>query len=82
MAAWFEVGSADRSNLLAATRINRAAQQAGITTRIVVVPGASHTWHLWRRAFADALPWAVTQMEQPTLGTGAAAGGRARMPGS
>ena len=63
LAGWFEVGGSDRENLLAARHMDRAAREAGIESHLVVVPGATHTWHLWRRAFADALPWAATRME-------------------
>ena len=69
MAGWFEVGSADRPNMLAARHMEQIARQAGIVTHLVVVPGASHTWHLWRRAFADALPWAAARMQTAAGGT-------------
>ena len=67
IAGWFEVGSADGPNYRAVVKMSRAAQTAGFETHVVVVPRASHTWHLWVRALSDAFPWTASR-----LGLGAA----------
>ncbi|ROS44442.1 S-formylglutathione hydrolase FrmB [Amycolatopsis thermoflava] len=62
LGGWFEVGDADDDPLAAARTLEPAAARAGITTRLVVVPGGGHDFVLWRQAFADALPWLVSRV--------------------
>lgn len=55
--AWFETGDADPAPLQAATELAPLAAAAGIQTCEVVLPGRGHTFDVWSRALADALPW-------------------------
>ncbi|GAA4801358.1 hypothetical protein GCM10023200_42780 [Actinomycetospora chlora] len=57
LGGWFEVGDADPEPAAAASTLVPAAQRAGITTCSVVVPGGTHTFDVFSRAFADSLPW-------------------------
>jgi S-formylglutathione hydrolase FrmB len=57
MGGWFEVGTADPEPLAAAQQLVPLAQQAGITTCLVLVPGGGHTFDVFSQAFADSLPW-------------------------
>jgi S-formylglutathione hydrolase FrmB len=57
MGGWFEVGTADRDPLAAQQTLAPLAQQAGIATTAVEVPGAGHDFDLFAKAFADSLPF-------------------------
>jgi S-formylglutathione hydrolase FrmB len=61
-AAWFEVGGADGGTHRAVVRLAGAARDAGLDTRLVVLPRAHHTWRVWRRSFQDALPWLMERL--------------------
>lgn len=56
MAGWFEVGGEDTVPKDQEAQLATAARAAGIETCIRVLPGG-HDYGVWRRAFADALPW-------------------------
>ena len=57
LGGWFEVGGDDGQPLTAAQQLVPLAQRAGITTCLVVVPGAGHTFDVWSAAFSSSLPW-------------------------
>ncbi len=57
LAGWLEVGSDDTNAEAAARTLAPLARHAGITTRLVTIPGDGHTFALWRAALADSLPW-------------------------
>jgi S-formylglutathione hydrolase FrmB len=57
LGGWFQVGGDDGQPLAAAQQLVPLAQQAGITTCLVVVPGAGHTFDVWSAAFSSSLPW-------------------------
>jgi S-formylglutathione hydrolase FrmB len=57
LGGWFEVGDDDGQPLAASRMLAAMARSAGIATQLVVIPGESHTFTLWRKAFADSLPW-------------------------
>jgi S-formylglutathione hydrolase FrmB len=59
---WFQVGSLDAEPLAAAQRLAPLARAAGITTCLVVVPGAGHTFDLWTAAFRQSLPWLASRL--------------------
>lgn len=61
-AGWFEVGSSDNGSDRAVARLARAASDAGLDTRLVVLRNAHHTWRVWRDSFEDALPWLVARL--------------------
>jgi len=62
LAGWFEVGGADGSVTRAVRRAARDAALHGIVTEVRILPHARHTWRVWHRAFADALPWLVARL--------------------
>ncbi len=57
LAGWFEVGTDDGGPLAAQQTLVPLAQQAGITTQAVEVPGGTHSFALFAQAFADSLPF-------------------------
>ncbi len=57
MGGWFEVGTADPEPLAAAQQLAPLAQQAGITTCLVLIQRGGHTFDVFAQAFADSLPW-------------------------
>jgi S-formylglutathione hydrolase FrmB len=57
LAGWFEVGDQDGDPLAAAQQLASLTRAAGGSAQLVVVPGQSHTFVLWRQAFADSLRW-------------------------
>jgi S-formylglutathione hydrolase FrmB len=59
LGGWFEVGSADRQPLAAARALASLAERKGVSVHLVVLPGAGHTFPVWRRALRDSLPWLV-----------------------
>ena len=61
-AAWFEVGGADGGTHRAVVRLAASAKDAGLDTELVVLPGAHHTWRVWRRSFEDSLPWLLDRL--------------------
>jgi S-formylglutathione hydrolase FrmB len=69
LAGWFEVGGADGQPLAAAQQLVPLAQQAGIATCLVVVPGGGHTFDVWSAAFRSSLPWMAGRLGlvPPTL---------------
>ena len=62
LAGWFAVGGSDGGTTRAVVAMGRKARAHGIRTRLTVMPGAHHTWRVWRSAFADAQPWLATQL--------------------
>ncbi len=58
--AWFEVGADDRGPLAGARRLNAAAIEAGMTTRLVIRSG-QHNFTFWSEAFRHALPWLASR---------------------
>ena len=62
MAGWFEVGSSDGGTTHAVLATAGLSRRAGIDTHIVLLHHAHHTWRVWRRCFADALPWAAVRL--------------------
>jgi enterochelin esterase-like enzyme len=65
LGGWFEQGNADPQSFAAATKLASLSEKAGIATRMVTVPGAAHTFTLWRAAFNDALSWTVARLVPP-----------------
>jgi S-formylglutathione hydrolase FrmB len=61
LSGWFEVGGADGGTTVAVRHMFKATQAAGIDTHLVVLPGAHHTWRVWRQALIDAFPFAATR---------------------
>jgi S-formylglutathione hydrolase FrmB len=57
LAGWFEVGAQDTGPLRAERFLVPLAERAGIDVHFVVLPDQSHTFHFWRQALADSLPW-------------------------
>ena len=57
LGGWFQVGGDDGQPLAAAQQLVPLAQKAGITTCLVVVPDAGHTFDVWSAAFSSSLPW-------------------------
>jgi S-formylglutathione hydrolase FrmB len=57
LGGWFEVGSVDTRPLQAQQQLVPLSRAAGITTCAAIVPGESHSFHLWTAAFRDSLPW-------------------------
>ncbi len=68
LAGWFEVGAHDTGPLHAERYLAPLAERAGIVTQLVVVPGQSHTFHFWRQALVDSLPWLVDRMRSTPSG--------------
>lgn len=62
LGGWFEAGSADTEPLAAVQQLAPLAQRAGITTCLVVVPGAGHTFDVWSAAFRSSLPWMASRL--------------------
>jgi enterochelin esterase-like enzyme len=62
IAGWFEVGGADGGTTRAIIETEALARASGMETHLVIVPGARHTWRMWRRGFSDALPWVVSRL--------------------
>jgi poly(3-hydroxybutyrate) depolymerase len=58
--AWFEVGDDDRGPLAGARRLNAAAIEAGMTTRLVIRSG-QHNFTFWSDSFRHALPWLASR---------------------
>ena len=82
MAGWFEVGSRDGGTTHAVQEMADLSSRAGIETHIVLLHHAHHTWRVWRRCFADALPWTagrlgLTDNSHSPLGPRPVVGGRA-----
>jgi enterochelin esterase-like enzyme len=61
----FVSGTAEPQHVSCASQLSTAARQAGIATKITVLPG-DHTWKFAAQAFADALPWLAAQLDLPT----------------
>ena len=62
---WPAGSRSDRETAGRPTRCRRLAdlsRRAGIDTHIVLLHHAHHTWRVWRRCFADALPWAAARL--------------------
>ncbi|TCK21708.1 alpha/beta hydrolase [Pseudonocardia endophytica] len=57
LGGWFEVGDADQQPYAAIEQLVPAARSAGITSCLVVLPGAGHTFDVWSDAFSRSLPW-------------------------
>ncbi|GHF69474.1 S-formylglutathione hydrolase FrmB [Amycolatopsis bartoniae] len=62
LSGWFETGDQDPAPLAAIRRLEPLAEAAGVSAELVVVPGGGHDFFLWRRAFADSLPWLLTRL--------------------
>lgn len=62
LAGWFSVGGSDGGTTRAVVTMAHKARTHGITTHLIVMPGAHHTWRVWRSAYADAWPWLATQL--------------------
>lgn len=62
LGGWFEQGNQDPQSFAAATKLASLSDKAGIATRMVTVPGAEHTFTLWRAAFNDSLSWVVARL--------------------
>jgi S-formylglutathione hydrolase FrmB len=62
LGGWFEVGSDDGQPLAAARQLAPLAQQAGIATCMVIVPGGEHTFDVWSAAFRSSLPWLAARL--------------------
>jgi S-formylglutathione hydrolase FrmB len=65
VSGWFEAGDHDGDPLTAARQLEPLARAAGVATQLVVVHGADHSFSLWRRAFADSLPWLAGRLGLP-----------------
>lgn len=61
-AGWFEVGGDDGGVTRAVLAMAGAARRAGLESQLTVLPHAHHTFRLWRRSFADALPWVAAHL--------------------
>ncbi|GAB2969270.1 hypothetical protein LWP59_13970 [Amycolatopsis acidiphila] len=59
---WFEVGDQDGDPLAAARQLEPLATAAGVSGRLTIVPGGGHSFFLWRKAFADSLPWIASRL--------------------
>jgi S-formylglutathione hydrolase FrmB len=62
LAGWFSVGGSDGGTTRAVVNMASKAKAHGISTRLTVMPGAHHTWRVWRSAYADAWPWLAIQL--------------------
>ena len=62
LGGWFEAGSGDPEPLAAAQQLAPLAQQAGISTCLVVVPNGGHTFDVWSAAFRSSLPWMAARL--------------------
>jgi S-formylglutathione hydrolase FrmB len=62
LAGWFEAGGADGGTTRAVTNAAALARAAGISTHLVVDPGAHHTWRMFRAALHHAYPWLATRL--------------------
>jgi S-formylglutathione hydrolase FrmB len=61
--AWFDAGASDRIDVVAEGTLSRAARAAGMDVEFHVRPG-THTFWVFRPAFADAYPWIVTHLDR------------------
>lgn len=59
---WFEVGASDGGTTRSLLWSAHLARRAGLETHLVEVPGAHHTWRLFRRSFSDAFPWLMSRI--------------------
>lgn len=62
LGGWFQVGTADAEPLAAAQQLVPLATAAGISTCLVTMPGAGHTFDVWTAAFRDSLPWMAARL--------------------
>jgi S-formylglutathione hydrolase FrmB len=65
VSGWFEAGDYDGDPLTAARQLEPLARAAGVSTQLVVVHAADHSFFLWRKAFADSLPWLAGRLGLP-----------------
>jgi S-formylglutathione hydrolase FrmB len=61
LVGWFEVGESDADPLRATQAVAAQAEQAGITTCLLVRPGA-HDFTFWHDALEHSLPWMATEL--------------------
>lgn len=62
LGAWFQVGTDDAQPLAATEQLAPLTRAAGISTCVVTVPGAGHTFDVWTAAFRDSLPWMAARL--------------------
>ncbi|TWE17576.1 S-formylglutathione hydrolase FrmB [Kitasatospora atroaurantiaca] len=61
VSGWFEIADGEPQRLPTTKKLEEAANQAGITTRMTVQHGG-HTWQFGADAFKRALPWLTQQL--------------------
>ena len=60
MRGWFEAGSSDGAIARETVALAGAARRNGIETRVHLIPGGRHTFHVWRTSIRDAYPWIMS----------------------
>ena len=70
--AWLDVGAQDGEVRPIVQALAPRLRSRGIETVLKQRPGR-HTFHVWRPALADALPWAAARMPQPYVDVGTVA---------
>jgi len=69
---WLDVGAQDGEVRPIVQALAPRLRSRGIETVLKQRPGR-HTFHVWRPALADALPWAAARMPQPYVDVGTVA---------